>query len=134
MVPYWQSLIIPILGKLEKFEEGQQFLNDATHLIEETDHRFFESDIYRIQGDLLLWQGAFSDEVAGHYQKSMEVARKQEAKSFELPAAMSLGRLWHEQGKTADARDLLADVYNWFTEGFETRDLRDARALLEAWG
>ena len=66
------------------------------------------------------------------FQKALEVARRQEAKSFELQAAMSLVRLWQSQGKTTEAHDLLAPVYNWFTEGFATADLKDAKALLDS--
>ena len=133
MVPYWQSLIAPIYGKLGEYETGLALLDEALELIEETHHRFFESDIHRLQGELRWMQSASSKEVAGHFRKSLDVARKQEAKSYELRAAMSLGRLWHSQGKENEARELLAGVYDWFTEGFGTRDLIDAKRLLDEW-
>ena len=82
------------------------------------------------RGELLLMQ---DDETAAEasFQKAIEVARRQQAKSWELRAAMSMARLWQKQGKRAEARELLEGVYNWFTEGFDTADLKDAKALLE---
>jgi len=68
------------------------------------------------------------------FQKALELARQQSAKSWELRAAMSLGRLWQQQNQKAEARQLLSEVYNWFTEGFDTADLQEAKALLEQWG
>ena len=80
-------------------------------------------DVYRLKGD--------SDGAESHFKRAIEIARRQSAKLFELRAAVSLARLWSEQGKRAEARDLLAPTYEWFTEGFNMRDLKEAKALLE---
>src|SRR5215468_8941144 len=90
------------------------------------------AEVYRVQGELLLLQAtpdASQAEMSFHH--ALDVARRQQAKSLELRAAMSLARLWQHQGKRAEARDLLAPVYGWFTEGFDTADLQEARALLD---
>ena len=91
-----------------------------------------EAELYRLRGSLLLRQpGTPQAEVETCFQRALDVARRQEAKSLELRAAMSLSRLWHQQGKRKEAHDLLAGVYAWFTEGFDTADLQEAKALLE---
>ena len=90
----------------------------------------WEAELYRIKGQLLLLQGEAESEVEACYKKAVAVARAQEAKSFELRAAMSLGRLWQSQGKNKEAKEMLDKVYSWFTEGFETKDLREAKQLL----
>ena len=86
--------------------------------------------LHRLDGDLLLATGGPADEAAARYHRALAIAREQEARSFELRAATSLARLWRDQGKRAEARDLLAPLYAWFTEGFDTRDLIEAKALL----
>ena len=94
-----------------------------------------EAEISRLRGVLLLRQpGTSQAEAAAWLHRALDVARRQEAKSLELRAAMSLSRLWQQQGKQAEARALLAPIYNWFTEGFDTADLQEAKALLEALG
>ena len=89
--------------------------------------------MYRLKGELLLQQStAQQGEAEEHLQQALTVAHHQQAKSLELRAAMSLARLWQQQGKRVEARELLAPVYGWFTEGFDTADLQEAKALLEA--
>ena len=101
-------------------------------MVEQHEERWWEAEIYRLQGVLLLRQtGTSQAEAEAWLQRALDVARRQEAKSLELRAAMSLSRLWQQQGKRAEARVLLAEVYDWFTEGFDTADLQDAKALLE---
>ena len=91
-----------------------------------------EAELYRLRGSFLLRQpGTAQAEVETCFQRALDVARRQEAKSLELRAAMSLSRLWHQEGKRQEAHDLLAQVYAWFTEGFDTADLQEAKALLE---
>jgi predicted ATPase len=91
--------------------------------------------LHRLQGALLLHQGSPAVHQAEQcFQQALEVARCQQAKSFELRAALSLSRLWRQQDKHQQARDLLAPIYNWFTEGFDTVDLQEAKALLEELG
>ena len=92
---------------------------------------FFDADLHRLAGDLILATGGAPDEAAARYQQALDIARAQEAKSLELRAATSLARMWRDQGKRAEARDLLAPLYAWFTEGLDTGDLKDAKALLD---
>jgi predicted ATPase len=103
--------------------------------VETTKETMFEPEVYRIAGEIALKSP--QPDVAkaqAYFERALAVARKQQAKSWELRAAMSIARLWRSQGKTAEARELLAPVYGWFTEGFETRDLKEAKALLEELG
>ena len=97
-----------------------------------TGERAGEVEVHRLEGELLLARSP-SDETQAEasFREALEVARRQSAKSPELRAATSLARLWQRQGKRDEARDLLAPVYAWFTEGFDTKDLREAKALLE---
>jgi predicted ATPase len=99
-------------------------------IVNATDNRSSEPSIHRVRGDLLFASG---DHAAAeqNYHLAFTVARRQNAKLEELRAAMSMARLWRDQGKREEARDLLAPVYGWFTEGFDTRDLKEAKALLD---
>jgi len=115
-------------------EDGLNALAEAFAHVNLTGERFWEAELYRIRGELLLSPGGSENEAEVSFNKALEVARRQSAKSLELRAAMSLTRLWQKQGKSAEARELLAGVYGWFTEGFDTPDLVDAKALLEGLG
>ena len=100
--------------------------------VETTKETMFEAEAYRIAGEIALQSP--QPDVAGaqaYFERALAVARKQQAKSWELRAAISMARLWRDQGKTVEARELLAPVYGWFTEGFDTRNLKEAKALLE---
>jgi len=101
--------------------------------VEETDERHWEAELYRLRAELLLMQGDDAEAEAS-FHKAVEVARRQQAKSWELRATVSLCRLWQKQGKVDEARQMLAEIYNWFTEGFDTPDLQEAKALLEELG
>jgi class 3 adenylate cyclase/tetratricopeptide (TPR) repeat protein len=90
-----------------------------------------DAELHRLDGDLILATGGAPEEAASRYQQALDIARAQDAKSLELRAAISLARLWRDQGKRTEATDLLADIYNWFTEGFDTGDLKDAKSLLD---
>jgi predicted ATPase len=96
----------------------------------QTGQPVWDADLHRLDGELLLALGGVADEAAARYTRALDVAREYGARSHELRAATSLARLWRQQGKRAEARDLLGPVYEWFTEGFETRDLKEAKALL----
>jgi predicted ATPase len=99
---------------------------------EESGERWWKADLYRLKGELLLAQSAANHaEAESCFRRALEVGRRQSAKGFELRAATSLARLWAEQGRRSEAHDLLAPVYGWFTEGFDTADLKGAKALLE---
>ena len=112
-------------------EAGLTALAEALTVLDKTGERWYESEIYRLKGELLLQQHAANQaEAENCFQQALEIARNQQAKSFELRAATSLARLWQQQGKRQEAHDLLAPVYHWFTEGFDTADLQDAKALL----
>jgi predicted ATPase len=114
-------------------EEGLRVLAEAEAVAQARGERFMAAELSRLTGELLLAQSA-AHQVAAEtcFQQALAVARRQQAKSLELRAAMSLTRLWQRQGKRAEARELLAPVYGWFTEGFDTADLQEAKALLEA--
>jgi predicted ATPase len=108
-------------------------LNDAIQTVEKTQERLFEAELHRLRGELLLSLGNVGDAEAA-LKGALRVARDQEAHMWELRAAMSLARLRRDQGRRAEARDLLAPVYGWFTEGFDTPDLKYAKALLDELG
>jgi predicted ATPase len=111
-------------------EEGLITLAGALALVEETDERHWEAELYRLKGELLLAQGNDAQAEAS-LEKAIQVAQHQQAKSWELRATVSLARLWQKQGRIDEARQMLAEIYGWFTEGFDTLDLQEARALLE---
>ena len=121
-----------------QFADGLTAVSDALAHVEATQERFYEAELYRLQGELTLQkpkagsqQSKVEEEAETCFHTAVAIARKQQAKSWELRAATSLARLWQGQGKTQEAHDLLAPVYNWFTEGFDTADLKDAKALLD---
>src|SRR5207342_1325145 len=127
------TMLADVSGHLGHTEDGLQALAEAHTLMEQHEERWWEAEISRLRGVLLLRQpGTPQAEAETWLQRALDVARRQEAKSLELRAAMSLSRLWQQQGKQAEARELLAPVYGWFTEGFDTIDLQEAKALLEA--
>jgi predicted ATPase len=108
-------------------------LAEALALVDTTGERWYEAELYRLKGELLLQQNSDNQAEAERcFHHALDIARNQQAKSFELRAATSLARLWDQQGKRDEARQVLAEVYNWFTEGFDTADLQDAKALLDA--
>ncbi|MGE3537546.1 MAG: AAA family ATPase [Candidatus Tectimicrobiota bacterium] len=132
-VPYLCTLLADACDPMGDMADGRQALTEAYTLVEEHDERWWEAEIARMQGVLLLRQpGASQAEAEGWLQRALDVARRQEAKSLELRAAMSLSRLWQQRGQRTEARELLAPIYGWFTEGFDTADLQEGKALLEA--
>jgi predicted ATPase len=118
------------LAEAGRPEEGLATLADALAFVEQTDERYCEAELYRMRGALLLMQGDEAEAEASLH-KAIDVAHRQQAKSWELRATTSLARLWQKQGRADEARPMLAEVYGWFTEGFDTRDLQEAKALLE---
>ncbi|MDA9502617.1 AAA family ATPase [Bradyrhizobium sp. CCBAU 11357] len=116
---------------LSDYDNGVATLAEAKALAARSGEHMWEAELACIDGELHRFRGAPADEVEGYLQTALKVAQRQSAKSFELRAAMNLARLWRDQGRTADARCLLGSVYGWFTEGFETPDLRSAKALME---
>jgi class 3 adenylate cyclase/predicted ATPase len=130
-VPYYCTMLADVCDHLGHTADGLQALAEAHTLMEQHEDRFWEAEICRLRGVLLLRQpGTPQAEAEACFQRALDVARRQEAKSLELRAAVSLSRLWQQQGKRTEAYELLAPIYDWFTEGFDTADLQDARALL----
>jgi predicted ATPase len=132
--PLCLVLLAEATGHAGKVEEGLHLLTEALTAFEASGRGDMLAEAYRLQGELLLRQAV--PEVAqaeACFQYALTIARRQQAKSWELRAALSLSHLWQRQGKRAAARALLAPLYGWFTEGFDTADLQEARALLEAW-
>jgi adenylate cyclase len=116
-------------GEIGCPEEGLITLARALAVVEETGERHWEAELHRLRGELLLIQRDEAEAEAS-FLKAIEVARRQQAKSWELRATVSLCRLWRQQGRLDDARQMLSEIYDWFTEGFDTPDLREARNLL----
>ena len=133
-LPYMLAQLAETYGSLGQSSAGLAILAEALALVETTGERWWEAELYRLQGELLWAQAGTPPsvgEVEACMQKALAIARHQQAKSLELRAAMSLSRLWQRQGKRTEAHALLAPVYGWFTEGFDTADLQEAKALLE---
>jgi predicted ATPase len=131
-VPYFCAMLADVAAHLGHTTDGLQALAEAHSLVEKQEERSWEAEVCRLRGVLLLRQPGTSQEEAETWLlRAPQVARRQEAKSLELRAAMSLARLWQQQGKRTEARDLLEPIYGWFTEGFDTADLQEAKALLE---
>ncbi len=138
--PWLLARLAETHGKLGQVAEGLQLLDEAIAVMLKTGQRNCEAELYRLQGELTLQSSVYrlgssvtnpQAEAEAYFLKAIEVARKQQAKSLELRASTSLARLWQQQGKRAEARRMLADVYKWFTEGFDTKDLQEAKALME---
>ena len=118
------------LSSVSRVPRQLSVLAEALAQVEKTDERYYEAELRRLKGELLLMQGV-ETEAEASFHKAIEVARRQQAKSWELRATVSLCRLWQEQGRMAEARQMLAEIYGWFTEGFDTPDLQEAKMLLE---
>ena len=128
--PHHLTWLAEAHGKMGHIDEGLAVLAQALALVEQTGERYYEAEIRRLQAEFLLKLGHPDRAEAGLLQ-AIEVARQQSAKSLELRATVSLSRLWQSWGRRQDARHLLAEIYDWFTEGFDTVDLVEAKALLE---
>jgi predicted ATPase len=129
--PHFLSLLAEAYGKVGQPEEGLTVLVEALEIVDNAGERNWEAELYRRKGELLLeQQGQKVGEAEACFRKALDIARRQQAKSLELRVAMSLSRLWQQQGKQEEAHHLLAEIYGWFTEGFDTADLQEAKALL----
>ena len=128
----WLALLAEATGNAGQVAEGLALVAEARAWVDIHAERFWEAELHRLQGRLLL-QDAPPDahQAETCFQQALALARRQQAKSLELRAAMSLSRLWQQQGKQVEARELLGPIYGWFTEGFDTADLQEAQALLE---
>jgi predicted ATPase len=129
-LPYSLVLLAEAHGEVGDTAVALGLLDEALARVERTNERLFEAELHRLRGELMLLNTG-ADQAEACLRRAIEVARAQDAKLWELRAATSLAKLWAEQGKRAQARNLLAPVYSWFTEGFDTADLTDAKALLD---
>ena len=130
-VPYYVALLARACEIAGQIEEAVTLLDDALQIVDRTGERWLAAELNRHKGQLLLLRQGHSEAAEELYRKSLTIAPEQEAKLWELRAAVSLARLRREQGRRAQACDLLAPVYGWFTEGFDTPDLKEAKALLD---
>jgi predicted ATPase len=130
--PYYLAMMAEALHRAGKRDEGLLALEEAIGSYRKSGVRYWDAELQRLAGELHL-AGAGSDAVAAEscFLRAIETAQARSAKSLELRAAISLARLWRDQGRRARAHDLLAPGYGWFTEGFDTSDLKQARALLD---
>jgi predicted ATPase len=122
-------------AELGQFDDAWRCVDDATNQVKSTKETWHDAEVHRVAGEIALkspQHGAAKAEA--YFERALAVARQQSAKSWELRAAMSMARLWRDQGKRLEARELLAPVYGWFTEGFDTRDLKEAKALIDELG
>ena len=139
--PYFLALLAEGYGQMGAADEGLRVLAEALAAVQHTGERMWEAELHRLKGELLLQTSASIQRLrwSAHaaaaeacFHQALAVARRQQARALELRAAMSLARLWQQQGKRAEAHALLAAIYGWFTEGFDTADLQEAKALLDA--
>ena len=131
-LPSWLSYLAAAHAELGQLDAAWRCVGEAIAAVETTKERWFEAEIHRTAGEIALKSlEPDAAKAEGYFERALTIARSQQAKSWELRAAMSLARLWRDQGKVQQARELLAPVYGWFTEGFDTRDLKEAKALLE---
>jgi predicted ATPase len=139
--PFFLVLLAEVMQHTGQTEAGLRHVAEALDAFEASERGDMLAEAYRLQGELLLHRAGGAEgttappgaaQAAACFQKALAIARRQQARSWELRAAMSLARLWQQQGKRDAARALLAPIYSWFTEGFDMADLRQARALLEA--
>jgi predicted ATPase len=152
--PHWLALLIDGYGKRGQTQEGLATVAEALARVEKTGERWYAAELHRLRGELTLAQSRASlrqvktsqdksedtdphpltpypqGEAEACFHTAIEIARRQQAKSLELRATISLARLWQRQGKKTQARQMLAEIYGWFTEGFETKDLQEAKVLL----
>ena len=129
-LPWFLGMLAEAQRAAGHCEAAAQTLDDALAMVERTGERFYAAELHRLRGLFLAEQGA-GEEAEAHLMRALSIAHEQQAHGWSLRAATSLARLWVEQGRRAEAHDLLAPIYGWFTEGFDTADLKDAKALLE---
>ena len=131
MTPHWLMLLADAYAMLRQPDEGLSCLTEAALVLETIDERFEEAELYRLRGQLLNSVGQRA-KAETNYHQAMAIAKRQGAKVWELRAAISLARLWINEGKCYEARDVLGSIYDGFTEGYETLDLKEAKALLDS--
>ncbi len=131
-IPFWSTHLAMAHAQLGQFGDAWRCIGEARTAVEKTKQRYWEAEVHRVGGEIALMSSApDAAKAQAYFERALAIARAQQSKSWELRAAMSMARLWRDQGKRDQARELLAPVYGWFTEGFDTRDLKEARALLD---
>jgi predicted ATPase len=132
----WIPSFLPDLARayaqLDRYDDAWRCIGEAMTAMETTKEKWCQAEVYRVAGEIaLMAPGPEAIKAEAYFERALALARAQQAKSWELRAAMSMARLWHDQGKQQQAHDLLAPVYDWFTEGFDTLDMKEAKALLD---
>ena len=131
-MPLYLPYLARAYAELGQFDDAWRCIAEAMTTVETTKQRWWEAEVHRVAGEIALRSPEpDAAKAETYFDRALAVARQQQAKSWELRAAMSMARLWRDQGKRDEARDLLAPVYGWFTEGFDTLDLKEAKALLD---
>jgi predicted ATPase len=131
-MPFYLSILARAYVQLGEFDDAWRWIGEAMMAVETTKERASETEVHRIAGEIALMSPERDAAKAeAHFERALAISRKQRAKSWELRAAMSMARLWRDQGKRQQAHDLLAPVFGWFTEGFDTLDLKEAKTLLD---
>jgi predicted ATPase len=131
-LPIWLIHLAAAHADLGQLDDAWRCIGEAKSTVETTGERWCEGEVNRVTGEIALMSPKRdAPQAESYFERALAVARQQQAKSWELRAAMSLARLWRDQGKVQQARELLAPVYGWFTEGFDTLDLKEAKVLLE---
>jgi predicted ATPase len=126
------SYLAKAYAELDQFDDAWRCIDEAMTAVKTTKEKWYEAEVNRIAGEIALkTPEPDAAKAQAYFERALAVAREQQAKSWELRAAMSMARLWRDQGKRDEARDLLAPVYGWFTEGFDTLDLKEAKVLLD---
>ena len=132
-MPLYLSYLARAYAQLGQVDDAWRCICEAITTMETTKERWYEAEVHRVAGEIArMSPGAGTASAEAYLEQALAIARAQQAKSWELRAAMSMARLWRDQGKRKEARDLLASVYGWFTQGYDTRDLKEAKALLDA--
>ena len=131
-VPLYLTFLARAHADVGQFDDAWRCIGEVMTTVQTTKERWWEAEVHRTAGEIALkLPEPDAVRAEAYFERALTVARQQQAKSWELRAAMSLARLWRDQGKVQQARELLAPVYGWFTEGFDTGDLKEAKALLE---
>ena len=131
-MPLWLSYLTRANAEIGQFDDAKRCIGEAMAAVETAKERWCEAEVNRIAGEIaLLSPEPDAARAEQYFERALAVARAQQAKSWELRAAISMARLWRDQGRRDEARDLLAPLFGWFTEGFDTRDLKEAKVLLD---
>ena len=132
-MPTFLSCLAKAYADLCQFEDAWRCIGEATTAIQTTKENWCEAEVHRVAGEIALMSPDLDAAKAeAHFEHALAIAREQQAKSWELRGALSMARFWHDQGKRHQAHDLLGPIYGWFTEGFDTLDLKQAKVLLDA--